>query len=224
VLFLVLTGCGDDGGGTGGGGTGGGTGDSGSSSAELDAALAELRDAYAATPAGIASDLSAFGVTTVTPEEVLGFAHDLCASAFDPTVAVAWLEAQHVALSWMVFGPAQRLAQYAGTPAVCTRPATEDEAAAYAQGITAPLPDLLPHLPTQQPTNSERVLCAVLGSDAGGAAVEAALEAILGAASRNRIQGGDALALGVEVAGAACPDLLPVARDALTEFLGGSGG
>ncbi|ADB73528.1 hypothetical protein [Geodermatophilus obscurus] len=203
---------------SGSGGTGGGVGPT--TDSDLANALADLENSYAASPAGIARDLSALGVASVVQTEVETVAVDLCVSSFDPAVVLTWFSQQRVVLTWMIVGPVQRLLDYAGSPQVCSRGASPEEAAAYMAGIRAALPDALPGTDRSQPTDAERVLCEFLGSNAGGEAAKTVLDGLIRAATRGRVDEGEAVALGVQVAGAVCPEALPVARDAFDEYFG----
>lgn len=236
VLLLVLAGCGDDESSTGGGDTSGngsgttgtseGSGGGGSSTGPagggatpdpaLAQALARLSAAYDASPAGIAQDLGLFVTPPVNATEVEQIAVDLCESTFDPDVVLDWFDTRGIVPTWMVAGPAQRLLDYTGS-SVCNRAPTQAESSAYLNGIWAALPDPLSGV--RAPTEVESVVCEFLGSRPGGAVVESVLTGMLEAATRGRVDPGEAIALGVEVAGAVCPAALPTARAALETYL-----
>ena len=235
AALLLLLGGGEDstddtsgaGGSTGSTGTGSGSGTAGPSGGgtttdpALEEALARLSAAYDLTPGGIAQDIGLDAVAPVSATEVQQVATALCTSIFDPAVVLGWLGEKGAVLTWLVAGPTARLLAYSGSPTVCSRGPTPEETSAFLDGIWAALPDPLSTTTLRQPTATENVICEFLGSQPGGAVVEGVVEGFIEAATRGRADGGDAVALGVEVAGAVCPTALPAARAALQEHLGG---
>lgn len=188
--------------------------------ADLDAVLADFRELLDSTPEAIAEDVSGLALTHVTADQVRSVARTLCESSFDPDVTTSWLQSLIVTNVAMV-GPANRVLRYAGTPEVCSRAPTTDERDFYraeVYRVLAPMPPLPPGA-TRVPDGVETVVCDVLGAQGGGDVVGAALNSLLGLASRGRIDAGEFLPFVVEVAGAGCDEWVPTAIDVLDRYL-----
>lgn len=187
--------------------------------ADLDIVMANLREVLDSTAPAIADDINVMGLTSVTPDEVRSVATNLCVSSFDGNVTAAWLDERVPRPSTLLMGPANRLLRLAGTPDICTRPATAEEKQRYVATVYEALPSATPApMSLDLPTGTEAAVCEVLSSHAGGAAVEELSEALIGLATRNRVDPGDFLPLVVGIAGGTCDVWLPRASAAFETF------
>jgi hypothetical protein len=192
---------------------------------DADAAAADLRQLLDTAPQAIAEHMSALGLTPVTAEQVGTVAMTLCESAFDPHVTTSWLDSLIVA-NLAMLGPANRLLRYSGTPEVCPRGPTASERDFYqaeVYRVLEPAPPLPPGA-TQVPSDVEALVCDLLDADgdadADTDAAAAALDRLTDLASRGQLDAGEFLPYVVEVAGAGCDQLLPIAIEALDRYLG----
>jgi hypothetical protein len=219
VVIVSISGCASD-------GTdvdedaGGSTTSSSAAEADLDAAVANLRELLDSSPQAIAKDVSALGLTPVTGDEVADVADALCDSAFDPDVTTSWLQGLIVTNVAMV-GPANRLLHHAGTPEVCPRGPSTGEQDFYRAEVYRALASMPPLPPgaTRVPDDVEVAVCDLLGPPSGGDA-DAALDRLLELASRGRLDAGEFLPYVVEVAGDGCDQMLPTALEVLDRYLG----
>jgi hypothetical protein len=87
--------------------------------------------------------------------------------------------------------------------------------------VLEPAPPLPPGA-TQVPSEVEAVVCHLLDAeaDADTDAAAAALDRLTDLASRGQLDAGEFLPYVVEVAGAGCDKLLPIAVEALDRYLG----
>jgi hypothetical protein len=189
---------------------------------DVDAATADLRQLLDTSSLAIAEDVSALGLTPVTAEQVGIVAGTLCESAFDPHVTTAWLDGL-IVTNLAMLGPANRLLRYSGTPEVCPREPTESERDFYEAEVHRAL-EAAPPLPpggTQVPGNVQALVCGLLDgeADAGTDAAAGALAGLTELASRGHLEAGELLPYVVEVAGAGCDQLLPIAVEALDRYL-----
>jgi hypothetical protein len=194
---------------------------------DVDAAAADLRQLLDTAPQAIAEDVSTLGLTPVTTEQVSTVARTLCESAFDPHVTTSWLDSL-IVTNLAMLGPANRLLRYSGTPEVCPRGPTASERDFYqaeVYRVLEPAPPLPPGA-TQVPSDVQAVVCDLLDAEADadtGAdtdAAAAALDRLTDLASRGQLDAGEFLPYVVEVAGAGCDQLLPIAVEALDRYLG----
>jgi hypothetical protein len=219
VVIVSISGCASD-------GTdvdedaGGSTTSSSAAEADLDAAVANLRELLDSSPQAIAKDLSALGLTPVTGDEVVDVAEALCDSAFDPDVTTSWLQGLIVTNVAMV-GPANRLLDHAGTPEVCPRGPSTGEQDFYRTEVYRALASMPPLPPgaTRVPDDVEAAVCDLLGPPGAGDA-DAALDRLLELASRGQLDAGEFLPYVVEVAGDGCDQMLPTALEVLDRYLG----
>jgi hypothetical protein len=189
---------------------------------DVDAATADLRQLLDTSSLAIAEDVSTLGLTPVTAEQVGIVAGTLCESAFDPHVTTAWLDGL-IVTNLAMLGPANRLLRYSGTPEVCPRAPTESERDFYEAEVHRAL-EAAPPLPpggTQVPGNVQALVCGLLDgeADAGTDAAAGALAGLTELASRGHLEAGELLPYVVEVAGAGCDQLLPIAVEALDRYL-----
>jgi hypothetical protein len=190
---------------------------------DVEAATANLRRMLETSPQAIAEDVSTLGLTPVTAEQVGTVASTLCESAFDPHVATAWLDGL-IVTNLALLGPANRLLRHSGTPEVCPRGPTETERDFYEAEVYRALESAPPLPPggTRVPADVQVVVCDLLDGEAdAGTGATGALDGLTGLASREQLEAGELLPYVLEVAGAGCDQLLPLAVDALDRYLGG---
>jgi hypothetical protein len=190
---------------------------------DVDAAAADLRQLLDTGPQAIAEDVSTLGLTPVTAEQVGTVARTLCETAFDPHVTTSWLDSL-IVTNLAMLGPANRLLRHSGTPEVCPRAPTASERDFYqaeVYRVLEPAPPLPPGA-TQVPSDVQAVICDLLeaDTDADTDAAAAALDRLTDLASRGQLDAGEFLPYVVEVAGAGCDQLLPIAVEALDRYLG----
>ena len=191
-------------------------------SVDVDAATAALRQLLVTSSVAIAEDVSTLGLTPVTAEQVATVASALCESTFDPHVTTAWLDGL-IVTNLAMLGPANRLLRYSGAPEVCPREPTESERDFYEAEVYRAL-EAAPPLPpggTQVPGNVQALVCDLLDGEAdpGTDAADAALDGLTELASRGQLEAGEFLPYVIEVAGAGCEQLLPIAVEALDRYL-----
>ncbi len=190
---------------------------------DVEAATANLRRMLETSPQAIAKDVSTLGLTPVTAEQVGTVASTLCESAFDPHVTTAWLDGL-IVTNLAMLGPANRLLRHSGAPEVCPRGPTEAERDFYQAEVYRALESAPPLPPggTQVPADVQVVVCDLLDGEANAVTDAAgALDGLTELASRGQLEAGELLPYVVEVAGAGCDQLLPIAVEALDRYLGG---
>lgn len=189
---------------------------------DVEAATANLRQMLDTSPQAIAEDVSTLGLTLVTAEQVGTVASMLCESAFDPRVTTAWLDGM-IVTNLAMLGPANRLLRHSGAPEVCPRRPTGSERDFYQAEVYRAL-EASPPLPpggTQVPGDVQVVVCDVLDVEAdGGTGAAGALDGLTELASRGQLEAGELFPYVVEVAGAGCDQLLPIAVAALDRYIG----
>ncbi|MDP1821081.1 MAG: hypothetical protein Q8K58_14475 [Acidimicrobiales bacterium] len=181
---------------------------------DIDALLASL-------PSNVASSFTTWGAATVpvTAAEIGQIGTDLCYRQYDGSVVIDWVDRRGLRRSMLLMSPADRLLSYTSSPAVCNRPPTESESDAYRSTVFAAVSSNLTVLGERAPTSAERNACRFLDSEVGGFAVEKFLDVAIDVAARRQVETGQVLSALVEVAGSTCAEWLPVARDALAEYL-----
>ena len=188
------------------------------STADVEAALASLRGAALRTPDGISADLALYGAEQLTPQQVHAVAVDLCESGFDAAVVTQWLGDRP---SVVLLPTTLRWLDYAGRPETCPAPPSEADAADYSSDVFASMAPLRPvDLDVGVAGTAETAVCNLLSSRAGGTVAEYVANALLEASTHGRFTGREAVAYGVQVAGAFCPHVMPVAVDAAAEYFG----
>jgi hypothetical protein len=220
ALILSIAGCNDDGG-NGSDGAVASTTSSDTVGVDVEGATADLREALGATPQAIATDVSALGLTPVTPEQVGEVAARLCGAAFDPEITTSWLQGL-IVTNIAMMGPANRLLRYSGTPEVCPRGPTAPERDFYVAevyGVLEPGPALPPGA-TEVPARVQATVCDLLDTRGADDAVGVALDRLLDMASRGPFDPAEFLPYVVEAAGAGCDQWLPTAVQAMDRYLG----
>jgi hypothetical protein len=218
ALILAIAGCND-----GGGSAFDGAASTTSSAAAVDVegATADLREILGTTPEKIATDVSALGLTPVTPDQVGDVAATLCGSAFDPEITTSWLQSL-IVTNVAMMGPANRLLRYSSTPEVCPREPTAAERDFYVAEVYRVL-ETGPALPpgaTEVPARVQATICDLLDPRGSDDAVGVALDRLLDMAARGPFDPTEFLPYAVEAAGAGCDQWLPTAVQAISRFLG----
>jgi hypothetical protein len=202
--------------------------DAAMSDAEIAAALADLDQLLDSTPERIAQDMSRFGFSQVTADEVRSVARNLCSSYFDPTVVTAWLDSKTSPTNIFMVGPANRLLRYSGTQAVCAQEPTSTQRAAYERELYSFLAAQSPGFPTTTiPSGLTPVangvtglVCGVLESQAGDDIVEGAFRGFMRLASRGRWQPGEFLPIAAAVVASGCKIWLEPMIDVVDRYFG----
>jgi hypothetical protein len=183
----------------------------------LDIAIAHFNELMEMQPSNIASDINNLGFAGVTEEQVNSVASDLCVSGYDSSVTITWFRANVHVISSMLVGSANRILSLASKN--CSVPATDLQTSSYSSQVWRDFATLLlPQVSQTSQSAGDKAICDVVGSHAGGEAIQELLDALIDLASRGRIKPDELLPVAVEVVGQTCSQWLPSVRDALNLF------
>lgn len=182
--------------------------------------------------AAIADDLRTLSGKSVTVANVDALATSVCTSGFRATSVISYFRNDlSIRFPFSTLTVSNRLLTRASHSQICQRPPSTIEIGVYrndmwsyvlsssgptATAFTLPPLNVASFLPKPDPL--EDAVCTLL--DKGGSVVESGLQELLMFASRGRIDGGDLLAVTVEIAGASCQKWFPYARDIYRRYLG----
>jgi hypothetical protein len=182
-------------------------------------AVARVNESLALFPSNIASNINGLGLAHVTAEQVDSVASELCISGYDSSVTIEWIRENVSVVSSMLVGSGNRILGLASKN--CLVKATAQQTSDYsAQLWNEFAAGSLPQLSETLPSAGERAICDVVGSHAGGQAVEGLLGALIDFASRGRIEPDLMLPVVAEVVGGTCSQWLPSVNDALDQYFG----
>jgi hypothetical protein len=183
----------------------------------LDIAIAHFNELIEMRPSNIATTINNLGFAQVTEEQVNSVAGALCVSGYDSSVTLTWFRANVPFKSSMLVGSANRILSLASQ--TCSVPATDLQTSHYSSQIWKEFATgSFPQLSQTSQSAGDKAICDVVGSHAGGEAIQELLEALIDLASRGRIKPEELLPVAVEVVGQTCSQWLPSVRDALNLF------